>query len=1251
MTWADNYNLGSTLVTFDNVYDAANALAADQNTAIFTGVSNTTSAPINCANVRILLSTDGGFTYPVVLAASVPNNGSASISVPNNLSNTCRVKVEAIGNIFFDISNTNFRIQLPPVPTFSLNTSVGSVQACAGDTVAFTANLLSILGFSDPVQLTVTGAPAGAVVQVDPNPGTPGSNATVRLSGLTPAMAGNYALTVQGVAGSITQSATVQLNLLPGKPATPAIISPVHGASGQPLNAVLTWNSAPFATSYQVEVSASPAFTSLILNQTTTSASLQTPALLAGTVYYWRLRAANSCGTSTFSPVYAFQTGNLNCNQVFNSADVPKDLPLTVGTTVSVLNVPDNKNIADVDVTLIANHTYVGDLTAWLVSPANDTVLLFDRPGVPTSLFGCSGNNLTLIFNDAAAQTAATLESTCSGVTPALLGEFQSVGLLSKMNGKSAQGEWKILVADAVADDGGTIIAWGLTFCFADAVPPGTIVQNPLTVASAGSGTIGAANLSFTLSGQPDQSKFTLLSLPQHGTLTLNGAPMALGDIFSQSDINDDFLVYTHNGDNAAADEFNFDAVDLNNFAWVNDETFHIVIVQNNLAATAAQTQGILCHNGATGQITVAASGLNGQYQYSLNGGASQSSNVFSGLQAGSYTVVVTGQLGFTATSNTIVIGNPAALSVSTTVAGDEVTVTASGGTGTLEYSIDGTNFQPSNVFGSLANGIYTVIVVDANGCSATAQAIVAVNSLLATLGVQAQVSCFGGNNGVVVATVGGGQAPFSYSLNGGTFQPGNTFSGLSAGEYTVAVMDNQGFSVTTNVVTLSSPPAINVVANANLNAVIVTALGGTGTLEYSLDGSVFQASNTFPGLANGDYTVTIRDANGCTATAQVTVDVPPLNIVSVNTSGAILCFGDTSATIEVNAAGGVPPYEYALDFGPYQSGSVFSGVGGGGHFVEVRDAQGMVVQSNAFFIDQPTPLAAVADVNGNDVQFLFIGGTPPYTFAYNGPLPPVNLPNGDYVLSVTDGNGCLAIDSFSVSLPPLIASVLVVDLDPCDESIQIQVVASGGEAPYEYSLNGGPFQSGNEFSVFSGTSNVRVRDVTGAVIQVPVNVNIPTPVSLTASSSGDTITAAGAFGTTPYLYSIDGVNFQTSGVFPDLPNGTYTVTVQDLNGCIDTAQVVVSSIGTVEPGMQWGLTVAPNPGSGLFQLTMQQAPPALRAEVFDAAGRIVRTLDLNPAGGTFQTILDLQNFPQGTYLLRLTDGQNWGSVRLSVIR
>jgi hypothetical protein len=171
-------------------------------------------------------------------------------------------------------------------------------------------------------------------------------------------------------------------------------------------------------------------------------------------------------------------------------------------------------------------------------------------------------------------------------------------------------------------------------------------------------------------------------------------------------------------------------------------------------------------------------------------------------------------------------------------------------------------------------------------------------------------------------------------------------------------------------------------------------------------------------------------------------------------------------------------------------------------------------------------------------------------------------------------------------------------------------------------------------------------------IVQIPVNISLPAPVQLTANASSDTIVATAQSGTQPYQYSIDGVNFQVSPVFPGLPNGDYTVTVKDENGCTATATVTVSFVSSFEPEIAWGMRISPNPGAGLFRLSLSHAPASLHLEVFDAAGRSLRTLDFNPAAGAaFGAWIDLQDVPQGIYFLRLTDGVHQGGARLSVMR
>lgn len=1217
-------------------------------------VANTTAAPVSCSNVRILLSTDGGFTYPVLLADNEPNDGSANITVPNNVSTTCRVKVEGIGNIFFDISNVNFRIQLPAVPTFFLATSVDEATVCAGADATIGLELASQLGFSTPADITVTGAPAGATVSINPTQVVPAGTSSVTISNLTPAMAGVYTLNIQVVAGSVTRTANVTLTVLPGIPAVATLVSPANGATGTVTTVNLSWASA-LASSSVVEVATSPDFAAgtLVSTQTVSGTTATVAGLNVATVYYWRVLASNFCGAAAISPVFAFQTGEASCGNFFISQDVPKTILSTaVNTVVSTLDIPLNSIIADINVDLGISHSYTGDLIARLVSPTNDTLRLFDQPGVPATAYGCNGSNVDLSFDNEAALNASVLENFCNNTAPSLIGTFQSIDPLSTLVGKNAQGVWKLLVTDNFPEDGGALTDWRLVMCFPTPVTAGNLIaNNALVVPSAGSRDVATANLQMTLTAGADQGKFILLSVPAHGTLNLNGTALGIGDSFTQADIDGGLVDYTNNGDLVLSDNFHFDAVDANNNAWVHDAIFNINIVVNNLAATATTTATVKCYNDANGEITVATTGLDGNYTYTLNG-QDQSSNVFSGLAAGSYTVVVTGQYGFTISANTVVIDNPAAIVVTTDVSVDDLTVNASGGTGVLEYSLNGIDFQLDNTFADLSNGVYTMTVRDENGCTATTEFIIAVNSLLASASVAGNISCPGESDGSISVNVGGGESPYSYSLNNGAPQPENIFTGLAAGTYTVLITDNVGFTAVSSTIILTDPVAIVASAGSVLNVVTVTATGGTGALQYSLDGgNNFQASNVFNGVTNGTYNVVVRDANGCTGSTTIVVNVPPLALTAT-TGGSLLCFGNNSGEITAAAVDGIPPYEYKLNNGTYQTDETFTGLAAGNYVVWVRDAVGTEV-SFAVLINQPPQLEVAVIVTLNDATAFFNGGVEPYTYTTDAPNEDLqNLPNGTYSVVVTDANGCTAETTFSVNLPPLSWSSVVTNVTCAGQTNGgIAITTSGGISPYEYSLNGVDFQGSNIFNdLAAGDYVVTIRDAEGTLASATVSVGEPTPVMLSGSTAGNSISSTATGGTPPYLYSLNGGALQGNGNFSNLVPGAYTVVATDANGCVATLDNLLITSAVVEPATAWGLTVSPNPGAGLFQLVMQQAPASLHAEVFDAAGRMLHSLDFAPHGGQFTTTLDLRDLPNGTYILRLTDGQQWGGVRLSKV-
>ncbi|MFN8242996.1 MAG: zinc-dependent metalloprotease family protein [Ferruginibacter sp.] len=178
-------------------------------------VANTTSAPVSCANVKISLSTDGGQTFPTVLAASTPNDGSEVVTIPSVVTSTARIKIESVGNIFFDIDDANFNI-IAANPTFDFVTPSNATVSCGTASGAITLATTSVLGFSTPITLTASGNPGGTTVSYSVNPVTPGNSTIVTLNGMATLAPGSYPVTITGTAGAEVKNVVLTYVVNPG---------------------------------------------------------------------------------------------------------------------------------------------------------------------------------------------------------------------------------------------------------------------------------------------------------------------------------------------------------------------------------------------------------------------------------------------------------------------------------------------------------------------------------------------------------------------------------------------------------------------------------------------------------------------------------------------------------------------------------------------------------------------------------------------------------------------------------------------------------------------------------------------------------------------------------------------------------------------------------------------------------------------------------------------------------------------------
>lgn len=295
------------------------------------------------------------------------------------------------------------------------------------------------------------------------------------------------------------------------------------------------------------------------------------------------------------------------------------------------------------------------------------------------------------------------------------------------------------------------------------------------------------------------------------------------------------------------------------------------------------------CNGGSDGSITVSASGGVPPYSYSKDNGANyQASNVFTGLAAGTYNVIVKDSNNCTSAASPVSLTNPPAITFTTTKvdpacpgnSNGTITVNASGGTGTLVYSKDnGVNYQASNVFNGLSAGTYNIVVKDANNCT-TAASPVTLNDPVPISFTTTKVdpACPGNSNGTITVNASGGTGTLMYSKdNGVNYQASNVFNGLPAGTYNIVVKDANNCTTAASPVTLNDPIPISFTTtkvdptcpSTADGSITVNASGGTGTLMYSKDNGVnFQASNVFNGLADGTYNIVVKDANNCTTSA-----------------------------------------------------------------------------------------------------------------------------------------------------------------------------------------------------------------------------------------------------------------------------------------------------------------------------------------------------------------------------------------------
>ena len=555
------------------------------------------------------------------------------------------------------------------------------------------------------------------------------------------------------------------------------------------------------------------------------------------------------------------------------------------------------------------------------------------------------------------------------------------------------------------------------------------------------------------------------------------------------------------------------------------------------LMLTKVNVVDATCKGSATGGFTVQASGGAGSYIYSVNGGASSSTNTFNNLAAGNYQVVAQDQNGCIA-NLTVNVGEPDSLVTISSVSSTDVackgsssgtiTVSADDGTGALAYSTNGSQFfSNSGVFNNVPAGTYHIVVKDANGCSADG-GLVTIHEPATALTLNGisttNVACKGSATGVITIDASGGTGNLSYSADNGTnFQASNIFTNLVATNYSIVVLDNNGCMVTTNA-TITEPDIelaisseysdVRCKGSASGN-ITINASGGVPPYQYSIDNGVsFAQNNVFSTLSAGQYQIAVKDASGCQVGATVQISEPDSALsISFVSSNNITCSGAANGSINVSVSGGQSPIHFLIN-GTYWDSTNFPITSPGNYIIVATNENGCTASLPPVTITQPAPLGLTlvstnpsCNMSNGVVTATLSGGTPPYKVSINGgatniassPYSFSGLGVGNYTVLLLDANNCSSIGQ-SVTLKGTCPLVLSCPINAGQVGVAYlsSLVASGGALPYTFSIISGVLPSG----LILDTN-------TGAITGTPLSAGAFSFTAAVTDSQGTTATAS----------------------------------------------------------------------------------------------------------------------------------------------
>lgn len=532
-------------------------------------------------------------------------------------------------------------------------------------------------------------------------------------------------------------------------------------------------------------------------------------------------------------------------------------------------------------------------------------------------------------------------------------------------------------------------------------------------------------------------------------------------------------------------------------------------------------------------------------------------------------------------------------------------------GDNTINIALTGTNAQPTS-HTIVVNPAYNIIInasicegdtYEENGFSETEQgthvhefqtingcdSIITLNLTVNTNPVieitETDVTCYGFGNGIVSANVSGGSGSYSYAWSN-TSQTTSTITSLEPNRYNVTVTDNATHCTSTASATIEQPDAMRIPLTSNdvqcgisLGNASVNVSGGEPPYTYRWStGSIESAVEN---LQQGDYSVTVTDANNCTLSQSTTIRNIGIVTAEIEEQSPIKCFGTNTGILTVTSETAAQPFSCIWNNGAsYQTNF---NIGAGTYSVTITDAWGC--QGNATYTITEPPVMNVSssvthpkcfgDRTGK-ISANATGGTTPYTMLWStgsGANEITGLVAGSYALTVTDANGCSNVNNFTVNWPEeLTVEALATDIT-CYGGAggKITATAGGGTAPYEYNVQFGnlTFSNGTSYDgLRAGIYTVNVVDInkctasTSISIKEPEQIKVNTIVTAPSCTGGrdGSIEIEVTGGIEPYTYAWANSSNETN-LMTDLIQGTYSITITDANEC----RITMNSLALID--------------------------------------------------------------------------------------